>query len=333
MKTVLNYKLHIIDEVSELKKICQDIANIIELSNIKEIRNDINTYKPDIIILEYSHAMSNNGYYMRLIKEINPNIYIMVDIPEFIGEKNLQDLYSSGRVCSFINPSSSITEVKAMINFIIKYMGSMNTVKDTEKKYEEIENDYKNYKDVLTSKDEEIGRLKKYIDEISIEDELTKLANEKYFITSAKTMLEEAKRYRDNACVSMLEIDNIAQIEEVYGKECVEKVFAETAQLIKKHIRKNDIAAITNDHKHFLLIYKKIDFYSVRNVSNRMRNTLAEHVFLYNNKQLRITVSVGLASCINYLRNSYEYEDLIAQVRIALDNAIKKGRNQVVAYS
>jgi diguanylate cyclase (GGDEF)-like protein len=333
MITVLYYKHYVLIQEEALKEVCKDIANIVELPDIRKIRDDVNTYKPRIVFMEYSFTQENNGYYLRLIKEIDTDIYIVVVIPEFIGAKNLDDLLTNRPVDMLVNTASPPLEVKALIDFITAGYDKILKHRELEHKYEDMITDYSDYKNVLAGKDQDIADLKDYISQIIIEDELTKLANERYFITTSKVILEECRRYKYNSSISVLEIDNIPQIMEVYGQECVDLIIKETADVIKDSIRQNDIAGISNDHSYFMITHKKINFDAVRNVADRIRNQLNDHIFNYQSKQLRITVSIGVASSINYFRNTYSYEELLSMARIALQNSIQKGRNQIIAYS
>ncbi|HBE04399.1 MAG: hypothetical protein A2096_06485 [Spirochaetes bacterium GWF1_41_5] len=330
---VLFYKYHIFKEDELLKNECRDVVNIIELSNISSIRDDIKNHTPLVVILEYSFTLINKGYYIRLIKNLGKELVLIVTLPDFLSREKLQELCSGGQISFFINSSATTLEYRLLIQSILERRSLLLDLDEARRRYDSIIDEYNNYRHILTEKDQEISKLKKYIDEIIIEDETTGLSNERYFISFSKTVLEECRRYKDNACLAIIEIDNIPQIVEVYGESCSGAIYKETGEVIKKHIRKNDIAAFSDDHLHFLVCYKKINFDAVRMVTERLRIFLNDHVFIYNEKQLRITVSIGMASSLNYYKNAFDYEELAAQAKIALTNAIKKGRNSVVAYA
>jgi len=134
-------------------------------------------------------------------------------------------------------------------------------------------------------------------------------------------------------CVIYLTIDNIEQINEVYGEEGKNFVLKNTAAEIKERIRNNDLAAISGDHTYFLILYKKIQSNMVRVVAERLKKYLEDKVFIFDNKQVRISVSMGLSSAINYFKNIFELKDLRQQAEIALNNAYKKGGDVIVAYA
>jgi len=335
MINVLYYKRLLDDHTEEIRsyfKKKDDFAVTI-LNSTVNFREDLKMYSPRILIIEYGLAIEKNHAILRQISKTFQELYLIVAIPDFMGNISLSNLIVYSGISLFIAQSASVAEFEITFRFVLRHYDMKKRYEESSGKYNAIIDEYTNYRKNLEKKDIKIHELENYIDNIIITDDLTGLYNERYFIITAKTMLEECKRYKDNVCIAYVDIDNKEQIKEVYGEEGVDFIYKETAAIIKRLSRTNDCVGILNNHSYFTIALKKIKVESVRIVVGRMKKNIEDQIFLFKNKQIRITVSIGMASTINYFRNTYDFETLTAQVKIALDNAVKKGRNMLVSYS
>lgn len=335
MYQVLFYK-RLLDESSEkLKAHFKDHPGIRVnvLQKPEKFREDYDLYKPQAIVLDYPMAMEKKQALVGRLKKISEALDIFVLIPDFIGDAALGPLRSNPAISFLIPSSAGMIEMELYFRNMSRRLDLYGQYLDFRGKYESIIGEFTTYRETLSQKDQRIEELTKKIGEIIIYDELTNLYNERYFNNQVKITLEECRRYKENVCLIYVDIDNREQIEEVYGKEGIHFVLQQTGAAIKKSVRNNDLVAIRDDHGYYMVLYKKIRVESVRVVVGRLKRLLEDHIFLYNQKQIRITAAIGLASTINYVANTYEFEDLRNQTKIAFENAIKKGGNILVAYA
>jgi two-component system cell cycle response regulator len=78
--------------------------------------------------------------------------------------------------------------------------------------------------------------------EMSIVDELTKLHNRRYFIEALEGEFERANRYETDMALIMMDLDGFKRINDTYGHLAGDRVLSEIGKILKKHVRRNDIA-------------------------------------------------------------------------------------------
>ncbi|HMB00328.1 MAG TPA: GGDEF domain-containing protein [Spirochaetota bacterium] len=331
---ILFYKKNINskNELKEYLKKEKDYS-ITVLPTVENLKSDLQEYEPDIIFIDYELGSQENFLPLKTFKRSKKKLYIIVIVPDFLSITKI-DFLIKFKLCQLtLLASASVAQYRTAIKYIESNLNEKSKLLEIKDKYDSIIHEYNNYKKSLEEKEQAIKQLKEKIADIIIIDETADIYNERYFNNQAEQIVEECKRYHDNMCVIYLTIDNIEQINEVYGEEGKNFVLKNTAAEIKERIRNNDLAAISGDHTYFLILYKKIQSNMVRVVAERLKKYLEDKVFIFDNKQVRISVSMGLSSAINYFKNIFELKDLRQQAEIALNNAYKKGGDVIVAYA
>lgn len=78
---------------------------------------------------------------------------------------------------------------------------------------------------------------------LSITDELSGLHNRRYFISQGQKEADKARQNGSPISLMICDIDNFKQINDIYGHSVGDKSIVVFADLIKSHLRKNDIVA------------------------------------------------------------------------------------------
>ena len=163
--------------------------------------------------------------------------------------------------------------------------------------------------------------------EMSTVDELTKLHNRRYFIEALEGEFERASRYEIEMALIMVDLDHFKKINDTYGHPSGDMVLSKIGGILKKHVRRNDIACRYGGEE-FAVILSNVSRENIYAAYDRFREMVSEHLFEYESNQFHITVSIGIASS----NNAESANDLLSQADQALYQANDTGRNKTVTY-
>jgi diguanylate cyclase (GGDEF)-like protein len=164
--------------------------------------------------------------------------------------------------------------------------------------------------------------------EMSTIDELTRLANRRYFMEALEGELERARRYKTEMMLVIMDLDHFKKINDTYGHLAGDMVLSEIGRELKEHVRYNDLACRYGGEE-LAVILPNTNKDSAYIAYERFRKTVEERLFIHESNQFNIRVSIGIASS----NDSNSLNDLIAHADIALYKAKETGRNKVVTYT
>jgi len=157
----------------------------------------------------------------------------------------------------------------------------------------------------------------------SITDPLTQTYNRNY-------MRELLKKINiDNYQIMMCDIDYFKYINDNYGHKAGDEVLVKTAQIISTEIRSDDIL-IRFGGEEFLLFIKRDN--TTKNlayhIAQRIRKKIESSTFLYEDKEIKITLSIGITCQPEHFKSISE---AIKHADKMLYIAKREGRNKVVS--
>jgi diguanylate cyclase (GGDEF)-like protein len=126
--------------------------------------------------------------------------------------------------------------------------------------------------------------------ETAIMDEKTGLYNNKFFEASLGIEIEKAKRGYDNLSLAIIDIDHFKKINDSLGHMKADELLLRLASLIKKKIRKYDIAARFGGEEFFVLL-PETSLEKARKFASRLRNAIHSDKIL---KKHNVNVSGGI---------------------------------------
>ncbi len=162
---------------------------------------------------------------------------------------------------------------------------------------------------------------KKEIERISITDRLTGIFNR---MRLDEVLIQEQNRYERYGqvySIILFDIDFFKKVNDTYGHIAGDSVLKETAALIKKQVRVNDVFGRWGGEE-FLLICPQTGGKDAHILAEKLRKSLAEYGF---SQVPSITASFGVA-CI---KNAANYNELLMNADKALYQAKDQGRNRV----
>lgn len=163
--------------------------------------------------------------------------------------------------------------------------------------------------------------------ELSSTDPLTGLFNRRHFMNVLAAELERTDRYEQSLSFVIFDIDHFKQLNDTYGHQAGDDVLHAFSALLRSKIRGTDIAGRYGGEE-FCVILPQTPIVGATEFSNRFRTTLQFTPFSSQGRELRVTVSGGVACYPTPLiRNG---EELIRCADEALYRAKSAGRNCVM---
>lgn len=175
--------------------------------------------------------------------------------------------------------------------------------------------------------DENIELLIKEMNEKVVTDELTKVYNRRYINERLPVDINNSILYGLPMSIIMADIDYFKKINDTYGHLIGDKVIVDFAQIIKESIRKSTDWVGRYGGEEFFIVLNNIHPNDAYRVCEKIRKNIEEHIFKYDEHEIKITSSFGLYSISNEKLNVDDYIELADR---NLYKAKKGGRNRIV---
>lgn len=177
----------------------------------------------------------------------------------------------------------------------------------------------------LFIKENQIHEMNQKLVEISQVDELTGLFNRRKVLEELENYIALAKKYSNDFCVVMIDLDNFKRVNDKYGHIEGDNTLRNFSGIVKSNLRKNDIFGRWGGEEFIIIIpdSKKDDAFSF---VDRIRETIANYDF---KKIGKLTFSAGICEFVP----EYTDDKLIGNADFALYLSKQLGRNQVKVFS
>ncbi|MBI5420424.1 MAG: GGDEF domain-containing protein [Deltaproteobacteria bacterium] len=158
-------------------------------------------------------------------------------------------------------------------------------------------------------------------------DGLTGLLNRKTFQERLNNVLSRLDgRY---ACaVIMIDIDHFKKINDTYGHPAGDEVLRKVSSVIRKTVRKVDMAARYGGEEFVLYLHMTDRQHAVQ-VAERLRLMIRQTRFVFGGKELGVTASLGVACHPAHGRTG---EELLGHADISLYRSKESGRDRTSVY-
>lgn len=161
----------------------------------------------------------------------------------------------------------------------------------------------------------------------STTDPLTELNNRRYMINKITDEYNRFQRSQHPFVIIVTDIDYFKDINDTYGHDCGDFVLKELANLFKSTLRKQDYIARWGGEE-FLILLTDTDVASSLIMAERLRQTIMDHVFHYQEEKVQVTLTFGISEYCDNL----SMEDIIKRADRALYQGKSSGRNKCVVY-
>lgn len=160
-------------------------------------------------------------------------------------------------------------------------------------------------------------------------DGLTQCYNKRYFLDSLERELNRSQRYARKMSLAMFDIDHFKRINDTFGHLAGDDVLRELAHLVARNLRREDIFARYGGEE-FAIVLPETDTSGARQMCEKLRGLIEEHVFDFGDVVIPVTISLGIKTVyVNDLPISAT--NFIAGADAKLYEAKQGGRNRVCA--
>jgi|GEM_PF-1857166 len=175
---------------------------------------------------------------------------------------------------------------------------------------------------------ENFETMRQKIKSLVTEDPLTGVYNRRFVMHIFDLAVLKATREDSPLCAIMMDIDYFKKINDTHGHQAGDAILMAVGRVLKEISRDYDTPARYGGEE-FLCLLPDTTLTDALAIAQRIRQTIQEIVVPFEGKELRCTMSLGVASMIPGGNNSTD--TIIANADRALYQAKENGRNQVVA--
>lgn len=162
---------------------------------------------------------------------------------------------------------------------------------------------------------------------LSSTDPLTRLYNRRMLMQTLEREFDRHMRSGKTLSLLMLDIDHFKLVNDTYGHINGDAVLVSLAKVLKEYLRPYDVATRFGGEE-FALVLPNTDINGARDVAERLRLAANAIDFSGEIRNMKITVSIGIACFPSTQAN--DIDQLLKHADQALYQAKAQGRNQVV---
>ena len=160
---------------------------------------------------------------------------------------------------------------------------------------------------------------------LAITDQLSNTYNRRGLNEIGQHLLNRSKRMNEALAIMMIDIDYFKKINDEFGHLAGDTILVQLADAIKKSVRQMDIISRFGGEEFIILLPLTSPETAVR-IGERLRENVETTKFSWQNHEISLTISVGIAS---YHANIEDLNSLIELADKALYLAKQNGRNQI----
>ena len=178
---------------------------------------------------------------------------------------------------------------------------------------------------------DELREANKRLEALADTDGLTGLFNRRYFDGLLVRELQRTARYKTPVGVVLLDIDHFKQVNDTFGHGAGDEVLRNVSRIVGTSVRVTDSAARYGGEE-IGVVFTQTTSEGVMEVTERLRQRLADFVHRYEEHTVRSTASFGVSVCEGKgLVPSAK--ELVERADRALYCAKRTGRNRVVIWT
>lgn len=182
----------------------------------------------------------------------------------------------------------------------------------------------------LSAAQKEIQRQRDEVESLVAEartDTLTGLPNRRSFDEDLARRFDQWQRHQIPMSLVMVDVDSFKKFNDTHGHQTGDDVLRLVAQVLRRTLRQMDLAARFGGEE-FAVLLPGTRLKDATVVAERLRAAVAGENFACGDKQLRLTISLGLASVVS----EESAEELIKRADNALYAAKNAGRNRAFLH-
>jgi diguanylate cyclase (GGDEF)-like protein len=169
------------------------------------------------------------------------------------------------------------------------------------------------------------ARYHEEVYQLATHDALTELYNRRHFVELVDKEIARAQRHGRPLVMCIIDVDLFKPVNDQYGHGAGDGVLRQLAALVRRFVRGEDVAARIGGEE-FAVLLPESDLASARQFAERLREEVANEVFVLGGEPKRITISIGIAALAD---GRADRGALMKAADEALYRAKDEGRNRV----
>jgi diguanylate cyclase (GGDEF)-like protein len=133
------------------------------------------------------------------------------------------------------------------------------------------------------------------LEELSMTDELTGLANRRGLVDFLRRTLASARRYREEGVIAYLDLDDFKTINDDHGHEAGDRLLRQVAAFLTRNLRDSDFVARVGGDEFVIVLTRAIVAPAMERALS-LREELSATYVEYHGTRLFARASTGLAS-------------------------------------
>jgi diguanylate cyclase (GGDEF)-like protein len=171
----------------------------------------------------------------------------------------------------------------------------------------------------------ENARLHGIVQRQAITDELTELANRRYFMETLETELRRAERFDEPLALVFADLDDFKNVNDRFGHHVGDDVLRAFADVVRRRVRTIDLAARLGGEE-FAVLLLETDLSGAEALAESLRAAVAAlEVRVGQGKSVNVTASFGVAA----YPQTHSADELMTTADLALYRAKREGKNRV----
>jgi len=172
-----------------------------------------------------------------------------------------------------------------------------------------------------------LKNMQNIFEQMATTDPLLGIFNRRHFMELVRMNIEKARRIEENCFFILFDIDKFKDVNDAYGHHIGDMVLMEVTARIKSDIRPYDLFARYGGEE-FIVYASNLSEKDVCDMAERLRVSLCDRKFEYDDISISISASFGIA----YIHD-YDVLKAMNQSDEAMYAAKRKGRNSVVYFN
>ncbi|MEL7478553.1 MAG: diguanylate cyclase [Pseudomonadota bacterium] len=168
------------------------------------------------------------------------------------------------------------------------------------------------------------------LEQMNIEDPLTKIKNRRYFDKRLQMEVRRSRREQSTLSVIMLDIDHFKNINDTHGHLSGDKAICAVADIIKSHLQRPSDEVFRYGGEEFVMLLPNTELEGAQKIAGQIRSNVDAFQLKLDTAIVNLTLSAGVYSAVAIdPKSPHLYTDLADK---ALYEAKQQGRNQVRIY-
>ncbi|MGK7945743.1 MAG: diguanylate cyclase [Microcystaceae cyanobacterium] len=175
-----------------------------------------------------------------------------------------------------------------------------------------------------------IDEFKRKISELESKsnlDYLTNIFNRRGILEQIEQKLMNEPENYQTIIIVIADIDYFKKVNDKFGHSCGDHVIKQVAKYLQNNLRRSDMIARWGGEE-FLITFFESDILSVKKVLQRIKNDFEQYPIKWNEQELKITLTFGVAEKLTNLT----FSEACDHADLALYQGKKLGRNRIITY-